>query len=282
MTCSRSTVARGGGGRHARAAPVEPDGKSWTRKHGEPQLNEYDLPEPTEVPWLGKTVSNPEGTASISRSAGTRRSRPTRSSSTSTTGTSGPPGKYQPADGPDHPLHAAAIAPTIFVDQYNAEFNRYHPADEGRLHRQLLHADGPEHPPLQGRPADPGIGGSAQMPIDGRFRRLGRTSPSNTATRSATPSTATTRVTAACTIWTIRAATTSSPARSPWRRGLVYFYAETNEPLTPHTGDNWMLLLIDADRNPETGWYGYDFLMNKKVVDDKTTTLMRYDPTSPD
>ena len=30
----------------------------------------------------------------------------------------------------------------FFVDQYNAEFNRCHPADEGRIYRQLLHADG--------------------------------------------------------------------------------------------------------------------------------------------
>ena len=41
-----------------------------------------------------------------------------------------------------------------------------------------------------------------------------------------------------------------------------------------HTGDNWMYLLIDADKDPGTGWYGYDYLVNKKVVDEKTTTLM--------
>ena len=38
-------------------------------------------------------------------------------------------------------------------------------------------------------------------------------------------------------------------------------------PLTPHTGNNWMLLLIDADQNPNTGWFGYDYLINKSVVD---------------
>jgi hypothetical protein len=62
----------------------------------------------------------------------------------------------------------------------------------------------------------------------------------------------------------------------------VYFYVETNEPLTPHTGKNWMLLLIDSDRNSKTGWYGYDFLINRSVLDDKTTTLMRYSPNTPD
>jgi hypothetical protein len=59
----------------------------------------------------------------------------------------------------------------------------------------------------------------------------------------------------------------------------VYFYAETNEPLTSYTGNNWMLLFIDADKNPNTGWYGYDYLINKKVIDDRTTMLMRYDST---
>ncbi len=48
----------------------------------------------------------------------------------------------------------------------------------------------------------------------------------------------------------------------------VYFYAETSGPLTPHTDDNWMLLLIDADQNHDTGWYGYDYLVNKNAVDD--------------
>jgi hypothetical protein len=62
----------------------------------------------------------------------------------------------------------------------------------------------------------------------------------------------------------------------------VYFYAEAKGALTPHTGNNWMLVLIDSDKNSDTGWHGYDFLINKKVVDEKTTTLMRYAPNSPD
>jgi hypothetical protein len=64
--------------------------------------------------------------------------------------------------------------------------------------------------------------------------------------------------------------------------GNVYFYAATNADLTPHTDPNWMLLLIDADKNHDTGWYGYDFLVNKSVADDKTTTVMRYDAGTPE
>jgi hypothetical protein len=61
----------------------------------------------------------------------------------------------------------------------------------------------------------------------------------------------------------------------------VYFYAETDQKLSPSTGNNWMLLLIDADQNSNTGWYGYDFIVNKKVIDSKTTTLLRYDAKAP-
>ena len=41
-------------------------------------------------------------------------------------------------------------------------------------------------------------------------------------------------------------------------------------------GTNWMLLLIDADLNPATGWNGYDYLINQRVLNERVTTLMRY------
>ncbi len=53
----------------------------------------------------------------------------------------------------------------------------------------------------------------------------------------------------------------------------VYFYAETANILTPSTDPNWMLLFIDADQNKVTGWEGYDFVINNKVIDRKTSTL---------
>ena len=53
----------------------------------------------------------------------------------------------------------------------------------------------------------------------------------------------------------------------------VYFYAETAQTLTPSNDPNWMLLFIDADQNKDTGWEGYDFVINAKVNDRKTSTL---------
>ena len=44
----------------------------------------------------------------------------------------------------------------------------------------------------------------------------------------------------------------------------VYFYVQTANPITSSTDPNWMLLLIDADNNYSTGWYGYDYLIKRK------------------
>jgi hypothetical protein len=43
----------------------------------------------------------------------------------------------------------------------------------------------------------------------------------------------------------------------------IYFYAETAEKLTPQNDRNWMMLLIDTDRNKSTGWNGYDYMVNR-------------------
>jgi len=43
----------------------------------------------------------------------------------------------------------------------------------------------------------------------------------------------------------------------------IYFYAETAEKLTSPNDRNWMMLLIDTDRNKSTGWNGYDFIVNR-------------------
>lgn len=46
----------------------------------------------------------------------------------------------------------------------------------------------------------------------------------------------------------------------------LYFYVKTVDNITPNTGDNWMRLYIDADRNFSTGWKGYDY----RIVDGAT------------
>ena len=51
----------------------------------------------------------------------------------------------------------------------------------------------------------------------------------------------------------------------------LYFYAECAADITAPEGTNWMNLFIDADCNGETGWYGYDYLLNRSRADGKVT-----------
>jgi hypothetical protein len=55
----------------------------------------------------------------------------------------------------------------------------------------------------------------------------------------------------------------------------VYFYVRTQTPITPEGDPSWMLLFIDADQNPTTGWLGYDFVVNRVNVRPQTTTIER-------
>ena len=51
----------------------------------------------------------------------------------------------------------------------------------------------------------------------------------------------------------------------------LYFYAECAEDITAPEGTNWMNLFIDADCNAQTGWYGYDFIINRSQADGKVS-----------
>jgi hypothetical protein len=55
----------------------------------------------------------------------------------------------------------------------------------------------------------------------------------------------------------------------------VCFYIQTREALTASDGGNWMLLFLDTDHNPQTGWLGYDFVLNRSKVRPDLTTLER-------
>ena len=54
-------------------------------------------------------------------------------------------------------------------------------------------------------------------------------------------------------------------------KDYIYFYVETNEALTDKTDAKWMRLFIDIDRKKETGWEGYDFVLNRSNATDSIT-----------
>ena len=60
----------------------------------------------------------------------------------------------------------------------------------------------------------------------------------------------------------------------------VYFYAQTRENIKrPKEGASWMQLFLDIDCNPDTGWCGYDYVVNYEVKDNFTTTVARFNGT---
>ena len=46
----------------------------------------------------------------------------------------------------------------------------------------------------------------------------------------------------------------------------IYFWVQTAQPITSWKEANWMLLFIDADDNYKTGWLGYDYVIDRKVL----------------
>ena len=62
-------------------------------------------------------------------------------------------------------------------------------------------------------------------------------------------------------------------AKTTFDKQNIYFTARARAPLTKPAGNNWMLLYIDADQNPKTGWLGYDFVINMGGVAGSATTI---------
>lgn len=61
----------------------------------------------------------------------------------------------------------------------------------------------------------------------------------------------------------------------------AYFYVQTAEDIKKYDGNSaWMQLYINVDSSVETGWYGYDYIVNYSVVSDTEGSVARYDKAS--
>lgn len=58
----------------------------------------------------------------------------------------------------------------------------------------------------------------------------------------------------------------------------LYFLAQTSEKLTEPCGENWMTLLLDTDRNPNTGWNGFNYCVNRAEAEDGFAILEKWTP----
>jgi hypothetical protein len=254
-------------------------GKSWTPEKEEPQLDEHDLPLPTYVPWLGKRVEHPEGYGIYFQQRWDEAIKSNPQFLYVNDWNEWTAGKYSPPGG-QTTRFMRRDSPYFFVDQYNAEFNRTIQPMKGGYTDNYYMQMAQNIRRYKGVRPIPVARGLRPIKMDGRFTDWAgvkveyRDTVGDTFHRDykGYGGLRYKNDTGRNDIVTCKVAVD---------RDRVCFYAQTNAPLTPHTGANWMLLLIDADRNPRTGWRGYDYLINKKVIDGKTTTIMRYDPHAP-
>lgn len=61
---------------------------------------------------------------------------------------------------------------------------------------------------------------------------------------------------------------------SKYKDNLV-FYVKCADDISPAEGTNWMNLFIDADCKESTGWYGYDYVINR-TRENSTCSVMKF------
>jgi hypothetical protein len=257
--------------------PSSLTGKCWTRENGEPALNEFDLPEPTYVPWLGQKVANPEGYGIYFQQRWDEAIQGNPQFLYLNDWNEWSAGKYPPTGGTPTTKFMRRDSTYFFVDQYNSEFNRCIQPMKGGYTDNYYMQMAQNIRRYKGIRPIPEVIGRRRITIDGKFADWAgveveyRDTVGDTFHRDydGYGGLHYTNDSGRNDIITSKVAVD---------RDRVCFYAETREALTPHTGTNWMLLLIDADQNPDTGWFGYDYLINQRVVDSQTTTIRRYAP----
>ena len=261
-------------------------GKSWSRQFGQPNLNEFDLPDSAYVPWLGKKVKNPEGYGIYFQERWDEALATNPEFLYINDWDEWTAGKYSP-DGKGGITNAQTENtmpwlgrnnPFIFVDQYNAEFNRgIHPMKEGytdnyymQMAQNIRKYKGVRPIPVQN--------GFQSIKIDGKFSDWKNISSEFRDTKGDTIHRNHNGY-GGLHYSNLSGRNDIITSKTAVDKQKISFYAETAAKLTSCKDNNWMLLLIDADNNPQTGWYGYDFVVNKSVKNDNTTTIMRYDST---
>jgi hypothetical protein len=273
-------------------------GKSWSRQYGEPVLDEYDMPEPAYVPWMGEKVENPEGYGIYFQERWDEAIAADPEFIYINDWNEWTAIKFLPEEFPVSQLLAAnpywsadefpegeyetipwlgRDNPFFFCDQYNAEFNRcLQPMKDGYTDNYYMQM-AQNIRRYKGLRPIPELKGMHPVEIDGDFADWKKVNPEYRDTKGDVfhrdyegyGGLHYTNKSGRNDIVT---------AKVSMDRKNVNFYAETDKTLTPHTGKNWMLLLIDTDNDLNTGWHGYDYIINRKVLDNTTTTLMAHKP----
>ena len=263
--------------------PITVTGKSWRVNTGQPTLNCYDMPDSAYVPWLGKTVADPAAYGIYFQDRWDEALSVDPDFMYLNDWNEWTAGKYRTGftpdgkpDGPDHFLGRDENT-FYFVDQYNAEFNRtIQPVKDQYTDNYYMQMAQNIRRYKGVRPIPEHNGINKNVKVDGSF-----------ADWTAVPSYYFDPIGdvahrdhhgyAGHHYTDVTGRNDIVESKVAVGKNDIAFYVCTDSAMTPSTDPNWMLLLIDADGDNTTGWYGYDFLVNKQVNPDGTTTVMRYD-----
>lgn len=262
--------------------PISITGKSWRVGGGEPKLNQYDLPSEQFVPALGKRAKNPVAWGIYFQDRWNEALKVDPDFIYLNDWNEWTAGKYvagkNPSGQPDKNLVTFLGRPDnfYFVDQYNAEFNRtISPMKGGYTDNYYMQmVDNIRR--YKGVRAIPELKDLSTKTIDGSFEDwdadtavVYRDTKGDTFHRDFDG------------YGNLHYTNNSGRndivlSKVAFDKNNAYFYCETAEKLTPSTDKNWMLLLIDADKNSSTGWNGYDYIVNYRVNNAQSTQLMKW------
>ena len=263
--------------------PLSLTGKCWRIDGGEPPLNDRDMVERAYVPWLGREVEHPEAYGIYFQDRWEEALSVDPKFIYINDWNEWTAGKYRTGkfpdgkpNGPDR-FMGRTDNTFYFVDQYNAEFNRtiqpakgiwgdnYYMQMVQNIRRYKGAREVPSHKGVNRKMKTDGDFGDWAEIVSYYFDTRGdvdHRDHNGYAGRHYTDTSGRNDIV---------------EAKVAVGKKNIYFYARTDSALTEPTDSGWMLLLLDTDCDSATGWNGYDFIVNRGVKEDGTTTLMRYD-----
>ena len=249
-------------------------GKSWTRKYGEPELNDYDMPEVGYIPYLNEFKLNPVLYGAYFQESWDYALKGDPEFLYLNDWNEWTAMKFNTEPGTTWLSRQNSF---MFVDQYNMEFNRGIQPMKGGYGDNYYMQMAQNIRRYKGVRPIPENKGCTKITVDGNFQDWEKVTVEYRDTRG--------DITARDAKGYAGLHYTDNTGRNDiqdskvavTKDGNVCFYVRTGADITACTDANWMLLFIDSDQNAETGWFGYDFLVNKNVNSDCTTDVMKYE-----
>lgn len=265
--------------------PISNIGKSWSRQGKEPQLDQTDMPVRAYVPALGEERDNPVQYGIYFQERWNEALQVDPDFIYLNDWNEWTAGKYESGKdpgghvpGPDGFLERKN--PFYFVDQYNAEFNRtISPMKGGYTDNYYMQMVQNIRRYKGVRPV-PVSHGKTRIDIDGNMDDWQQVEVCYYDTRG--------DIAHRDHDGYGNLHYTNTSGRNDIVRCKVaydgrhyYFYAETAGALTPSTDPRWMLLLLDTDQDSRTGWEGYDYMVESRMLRHYNASEGRWEDVCP-